>query len=201
MKHLSTQTKEIYDRNAPAFDRQRNKSLFERPWIDRFLSLIPKEGTILDVGCGTGEPIAQHILAQQYEVVGLDISPKMIEIVSQRFPEQKWLCTDMRTLYLPQQFEGLISWGAFFHLTPDEQRSTLPRFIQHLASGGVLLLTIGHEEGDVTGMVNGEEVYHSSLSRTEYEKILVQNYCQLLDVVLQDSSCQHHSILLAQKKS
>ena len=201
MKDLATQTKEIYDRNAEEFDRQRNKSLFERPWLDRFLSLIPKEGIILDVGCGTGEPIAQYILAQQYEVVGLDFSPKMIEIVSQRFPEQKWLCADMRTLYLPQQYEGLISWGAFFHLTPDEQRSTLTRFIHQLALGGVLLLTIGHEAGEVTGTVNGEEVYHSSLSMKEYEKILVQNHCQLLDVVLQDSSCQHHSILLAQKKS
>ena len=77
---------------------------FERPWLDRSSSLIPKEGSILDVGCGTGDPIAQYILAQEYEVVGLDISPKMIEIVSQRFPDQKWLCADMRTLYLLQQY-------------------------------------------------------------------------------------------------
>ena len=77
MKHLATQTKEIYDRNAQAFDAQRNKSLFERPWLNRFLSLVPKEGAILDVGCGTGDPIAQYILAQQYEVVGLDIAPKI----------------------------------------------------------------------------------------------------------------------------
>ena len=66
--------------------------------------------------------------------------------------------------------------------------------------GGVLLLTIGHEAGEVTGMVNGEEVYHSSLSIEEYKNILLHNHCQLLDVVLQDSSCQNHSILLAQKK-
>ena len=200
MKNLATQTKELYERNALAFERQRNKSLFERSWLNRFLSLIPKEGAILDVGCGTGEPIAQYILAQQYEVVGLDVSPKMIELVSHRFPDQKWLCADMRTFSLSQPFEGLISWGAFFHLTPDEQRSTLPRFIEQLVPGGVLLLTIGHEAGEVTGMVNGEEVYHSSLSIEEYKKILVHNHCQLLDVVLQDSSCQNHSILLAQKK-
>jgi len=35
---------------------------------------------------------------------------------------------------------------------------TLQRFIQHLRSGGALLLTVGHEAGQVLGTVEGEAV-------------------------------------------
>lgn len=199
MRDLATKIKDIYDRNAQAFDQQRNKSLFEKAWIDRFLSLIVKGSTILDMGCGTGEPIAKYIIDQQYSIIGVDFSQKMIDIVSRRFPEQLWFCTDMRFFYPEKQYDGLISWGAFFHLTPCEQRSTLARFAEHLAPRGILLLTVGHEPGEVTGVVNGELVYHSSLSIVEYEQILEQNQCKLLDFVPQDPTCGGHSILLAQK--
>ena len=201
MRELATKTQEIYERNAQAFCRQRNKSLFEKPWIDRFLSLIPRGGTILDVGCGTGEPIATYMIEQQYKIVGVDFSKNMLAIAGNKHPEQTWIYMDMRMLELKNQYEGLISWGAFFHLTPCEQHNTLVRFVQHLLPKGVLLLTVGHERGEVIGTVHGEPVYHSSLSIDEYKEILQQHQCQLLDFVPQDPQCQEHSILLAQKLS
>ena len=201
MRVLVNKTKEIYERNARLFDQQRNKSLFEKKWLDRFLSLVPAKSMIVDVGCGSGEPITKYMIEQRYRIVGLDFSQTMLDMASQRFPEQIWTYMDMRSISLQQQFEGLISWGAFFHLTPDEQRRTLPRFIQHLVPNGVLLLTVGHEEGEVIGTVHGEEVYHSSLSIKEYGQILAQNQCTLLDFVPQDPACGYHSILFAQKRS
>lgn len=44
---LSRRTGEVYERNAERFDRERDKGLFERPWLDRRLDLIERFDAIL----------------------------------------------------------------------------------------------------------------------------------------------------------
>lgn len=63
----------LYERHARAFDLGRGRSLIERPWLERFLALVPRGGSVLDLGCGSGEPIARHLMAAGY--TGVDSSP------------------------------------------------------------------------------------------------------------------------------
>ena len=35
----------LYEENAAAFDRQRDRSLFEQPWLERFAALLPPGST------------------------------------------------------------------------------------------------------------------------------------------------------------
>ena len=35
----------LYERHARSYDADRGKTLFERPWLDRFAALIPSGGT------------------------------------------------------------------------------------------------------------------------------------------------------------
>lgn len=48
----------LYERHARDFDRDRSRSLVEKAWLDRFLAGARPGGTVLDVGCGMGEPMA-----------------------------------------------------------------------------------------------------------------------------------------------
>lgn len=82
---------DLYERHALAYDRDRSRSLQERAWLDRFLRRVPPGGTILDVGCGTGEPIARYLIERGFRVVGVDASPRMIELCRSRFPDAEWL--------------------------------------------------------------------------------------------------------------
>jgi len=50
----------LYQRHARAWAADRNTGLFERAWLDRFLALLPDGGFILDVGCGSADPIGRH---------------------------------------------------------------------------------------------------------------------------------------------
>ena len=52
----------LYEDNAAAWDAQRGRDLFERPWMERFAALVPAGGRILDLGCGMGEPIARFLI-------------------------------------------------------------------------------------------------------------------------------------------
>jgi hypothetical protein len=39
----------LYQRHAEQWANDRDKSLFERPWLDRFAALLPPEASILDL--------------------------------------------------------------------------------------------------------------------------------------------------------
>ncbi|MCG8458811.1 MAG: class I SAM-dependent methyltransferase [Holophagales bacterium] len=199
LSKLASRTRDVYQRNAARFDAERSRILFERPWLDRFASLLSEKATILDVGCGAGEPIASYFLDLGLRVSGIDFSERMIELARQRFPAGRWSTVDMRQLELGTTFDGIVSWHAFFHLTPAEQRSTLPRFADHLRGGGALLLTVGPEESEISGTVGGEPVYHGSLSPAEYRRILAENRLEVVDFVLEDPTCDYATVLLARK--
>lgn len=199
MKNLSEKTKDIYNRNALEFDKQRNKSLFEKRWLDKLTLKLNQCDRILDVGCGSGEPISGYLIDRGFQLTGIDFSEKTISIASQRFPLHHWIVQDMRNLKLKQKFHAIIAWNSFFHLKPEEQGPVLEIFAQHTISGGYILLTIGPKKGEVTGRVNEEEVYSSSLSLDEYTANLQDHSFEVLEFIANDQNCNGHSILLAKK--
>lgn len=197
LRALAAATRDVYERNAARFAAERSKSLQERAWLDRFLALLPDGGTILDLGCGSGEPIAEYFLRRGYPVTGADFSHAMLGLARQRRPNGNWHQTDMRELDLPERFDGIIAWDSFFHLRPDEQRATLPRIARHLAPGGALLLTVGPVAGEVVGKVGADRVYHASLSPEEYGDILDDLGVDVVDFDPEDPDCSGHTVLLA----
>lgn len=196
---IHRETAGVYERNAESWDKQRSRSLLEKRWLDKFLQFMDPGGSILDVGCGAGEPISRYFMENGFSVTGVDLSPKMVKICRSRFPDHSWIVMDMRELSLNEQFAGIIGWDSFFHLNPDEQRQVLQRFLAHLTSGGTLLLTIGHESGEVLGTVAEEEVYHSSLDPQEYDQILRSSGMKSVEIALQDKSCRGRTVLLARR--
>ena len=154
---------DLYERHALAYDRDRSRSLRERAWLDRFLIRVPPGGTILDVGCGMGEPIARCLIERAFRVVGVDASRRMIELCRSRFPDAEWLVADMRELDLRRRFDGILAWDSLFHLSADDQRGMFRRFAEHAEPGAPLMFTSGSAEGESVGVYRGEPLYHASL--------------------------------------
>ncbi len=187
----------VYERNAAGWDRHRARTLFERAWLERFCALVPPGESVLDLGCGAGEPIARFLIERGYDVCGVDFAEPMLAIARVRFPNACWISGDMRQLDLGRLFGGIVGWDSFFHLTQEEQRAVIPILARHLTHGGALLLTVGPSEGEVTGTVEGETVYHASLSRAEYERLLGAAGLVVAEFVAEDPACGFHSVLLA----
>ena len=194
---IHKRTQSVYENNAKAWDQHRSRTLREKSWLDRFIKLLPAGGSVLDVGCGAGEPISAYWAEHGFSVTGIDSSQSMIEICRRKFPQQNWLVMDMCKLSLDQQFDGIVAWDSFFHLTQDEQRATLQHFIGQLNSSGALLLTIGHKAGEVLGKVEGKAVYHSSLSPQEYKNILKTAGFQKVEIVVKDEDSDRTVLLAA----
>jgi len=187
----------LYERHAHDFDRERGRSLQERQWLDRFLSHVPQGGTILDVGCGSAEPMARYMIESGRRVVGIDSSPTLIAICRERFADSEWLVMDMRQLELGRIFDGILAWDSFFHLDMDDQRKMFRRFAEHAAPGAPLMFTSGGSEGSVLGEYHGEPLYHASLEPEEYRRLLAGNGFSVAAHVVEDPACGNHTVWLA----
>lgn len=169
---IKAKTQAVYDRKAKAWDHGRKISSGEEAWISELLRGVPSESAVLDLGCGTGKPLAQYAMDAGLKLTGLDSSPEMIRMAQANFPQAKWVVQNMCQWDEPDTYDIIHSWDGFFHLSPEEQRRLLPKLAEGLRAGGKLLLTIGDGEEEVIGQVHGDPVYHASLSHSEYTKLL-----------------------------
>jgi len=135
----------IYQRHAKAWAEQRRAHRPETVWLDPFLALMPVGGTVLDVGCGSGQPIAQHLIGAGCQITGVDTSAELLDQALGALPQGKWIAADMRRLNLNQSFDGILAWNSFFHLTQNEQRAMFQVFAKHSHKGTVLMFTSGPE--------------------------------------------------------
>jgi len=192
----------LYARHARRFDAARTGSAMELPYLEKAAALVPPPGHVLDLGCGSGEPIARWFVERSYRVTGVDAVEEMLALARARFPQMTWLREDMRALDLPARFDVVIAWDSFFHLPPDDQRAMFHTFARHTAPGGVLVFTSGLTEGEeIGGDLFGDVLYHASLDTAEYARLLrAHGY----DVVLhraEDPDCGGHTVWIARQMS
>jgi ubiquinone/menaquinone biosynthesis C-methylase UbiE len=111
-----------YERHAAAWDADRANSAWnDKPWHDRFVAMLPKGASVLDLGCGSGSPVARHMVAQGLKITGVDSSPTFISLCRSRLPDHEWIVGDMRRLSLGRSFPGHFSLGQLF--PPQPRRS------------------------------------------------------------------------------
>jgi SAM-dependent methyltransferase len=191
---------DLYRRHAGAWTAARGTELRERVWIERFAGLLVPAATVLDIGCGSGEPIAVDLVRRGHPVTGIDSSPEMIALFRANLPDQAAAVADMRSLSLDSKFGGLIAWDSFFHLTPDDQRLMFPVFRDHARTGAPLLFTSGPAFGEATGTLEGEPLYHASLGPEEYRLLLDRNGFDVVAHIAEDPDCDGHTVWLARRR-
>jgi ubiquinone/menaquinone biosynthesis C-methylase UbiE len=103
-----------YEKIADWMDEHRSRELFEKPYLDRVIAYLQPGATVLDLGCGTGEPIGQYFIDAGFKVIGVDGSSKMLEIAKSRCPNTRFILSDMRTIHLNEKFDCIIAWHSFF---------------------------------------------------------------------------------------
>ena len=192
----------IYDREGTAWAATRDRRLAERPWLDRALTIAPHprgRRRVLDLGCGAGRPIAEYLLDRGAQVTGVDASRPMIELFARVVPRALALHADMRTLRLSQDFDLVIAWDSFFHLSPDDQRAMFPVFANHMGKGSVLLLTTGPRAGEAIGRIGESELYHASLDPEEYRALFEEHGFEELGFWPEEPACNGRSIWMARR--
>src|SRR5262245_58160675 len=79
MSDLARGIIEHYERHAVAWDIDRSRSAWnDKHWHERFLQALPEQASVLDLGCGSGWPVARHFAAAGLRITGIDASTTMI---------------------------------------------------------------------------------------------------------------------------
>ncbi|WP_454785858.1 class I SAM-dependent methyltransferase [Legionella sp. WA2024007413] len=191
---------ETYDEIIDWYDAHRNKELImEQFYLQQIKKYAPPGGRVLDIGCGTGEPIAKFLIESGFELTGVDASKKMIDRCKHNFPQARWLLKDMRTMEFAEPFDVVIAWHSFFHLPQADQRKALNLFSSLVKTNGLLLFTTGPDAGEVWSDNGGHDLYHASLDAKEYGRILHANHLKILVHKVSDPDCGGATVWLAQK--
>lgn len=191
---------DLYSRRALEFDADRTKTLFERPWLDAFLKHVPPWGNVLDLGCGSGQPMARYLIEQGRRVTGVDAAPDLIALCRERFASQEWVVADMRDLDLGRTFDGVLVWHSAIHLTPDAHRGMFAVYRRHVRPGGVLMFTSAPEGGEWVGEWRGEPLYHGGLSSKACEAALDAAGFEVLAHRINDPDCGGATVWLARRR-
>ena len=162
---------EHYDRNAHAFDLARRRDFVEQHWLDRFLLAVPRDGHILDLGCGGGEPVDSYLIDTGHQLTGVDVSEKMIALCRTRFGRHIWLRADMRKAAMGRTFHGVLAWDSLFHLPHQDQADMIQKIAGWLERGGAFLFNSGPAHGEAIGEQFGDPLYHASLDPHEYREL------------------------------
>ncbi len=168
---------------------------------------IPAGSLILDLSCGAGDPIAKFFIEKGYNLTGVDGSKKMMDLFQRNFPSTKFpnanfIFADMRKIKLRQKFDAIIAWNSFFHLTQDDQRKMFEIFESYLNSCGMLIFTSGGPEaGEIWSDNNGENLYHASLSKKEYQELFKKFGFEIVRYKEEDPDCQGHTVWVGRNKN
>ncbi|GHF46897.1 methyltransferase [Streptomyces mashuensis] len=97
-------------------------------------------GPVADLGCGPGH-LTAHLRDLGLDAFGVDLSPAMIDLAREAYPDLRFDVGDMTALPLPDgSLSGILAWYSFIHATPDDVPSYVAECARLLAPGGHLLL-------------------------------------------------------------
>lgn len=186
-----------YEKEAAVWARGRGQGLWEAPALNATIAGRPPGLRVLDLGCGSGQPIAEWYVARGDHVTGVDGAASMIAEVTTRVPAVEAIHADMRGLALGRKFDVILAFNSFFHLSAEDQRAMFPVFAGHATPGARLLLTTGPDAGEAVGTVGSSKVYHASLSPVEYRKLFAESGFDVVWFRPNDAELAGHSVWLA----
>lgn len=115
----------------------------EQVYLDAFLDGLSVPSPILDLGCGTGRPMAEYIMHRGHEVTGVDQAVGLLRHARTSFPQAVWIESSIENFASQQKFSGIICWDALFHIERSQHESLLQRMCNLLDDDGRLMLTMG----------------------------------------------------------
>ncbi|MFF9687912.1 class I SAM-dependent methyltransferase [Streptomyces sp. NPDC014623] len=142
--------------------------------LNRLLGQLAPHSGILDVGSGTGRPTARTLAAAGHEVLGVDVSPVMVELASHRVPEASFRCADIREFPLEEEsFDAVCVYFSLLQMSRDEQRALVHRLAGTLRPGGHLVLaTVPLDVEDVSTVFMGQEVRVTSFGPEAFRALV-----------------------------
>jgi ubiquinone/menaquinone biosynthesis C-methylase UbiE len=136
-----------YDVLSMRYDEATGADSKYRGWINDLIARLEPGSRVLDIGCGSGVPVARELTAAGHHVTGVDISEVQIQRARELVPQAEFVNADAITLdFPPESFDAVVSLYALIHLPLIDQQQLLKNLAAWLKPGGWFLCTTGNRE-------------------------------------------------------
>lgn len=115
----------------------------EREVLEAFARDLPDGARILDLGCGTGRPIAEWLMQRGYRVTGVDQSAEMLAQARRLLPDGDWQLARIEDFTTAERFDAVIAWDSLFHVPRERLPEIFARVATYLEPGGRFACTLG----------------------------------------------------------
>ncbi len=166
----------VYDDLALYWESDKTLHDWGEDDLIKFTKLVDKGAKVLDLGCASGYQ-SQLLLSQKLQVVGLDLSPKMITVAKKRVPNVDFVVGDMTNLtFKSATFDGVYARASLLHVPKRLIPKVLKSVNKILKDNGIFYLAVkeGENEGEVEDERHGIKVkrYFSFFTESEIKKSL-----------------------------
>lgn len=160
----------VFDALGTDYERAFGESAAHRASLELLLERLAPCSRVLDIGSGTGRPTAQTLADAGHEVLGVDVSPVMVDIASRQVPGAEFHCADVRDLPLEDEsFDAVCVYFSLLQLSRAEQTDVLRLAARVLRPGGHLAVaTVPLDVEGVSGTFMDQAVQVTSFGEEEF---------------------------------
>jgi len=121
---------------------------FDRDLLLRFARSVPAP-TVCDLGCGSGH-IGAHLQSLGLQVIGVDLSPGMVDEARRRYPQVHYEVGDMLDLRLEEDsLGGIVALYSIIHLQREKLVDAFRGMARVIKPGGLLLVAFHRGQGEL----------------------------------------------------
>lgn len=175
-------------------------------YVDRVLEGLPTGARVLDLGCGTGEPVAKHIVECGFSVTGVDESSEMLKFARQTVPAAELIHGDIVTVELTDTFDAAVAWDSMFHIERKDHAAIYRKLANALRQDARLLLSVGGsapaEDDSVEGFTSemyGQTFYYSGFAPEVARKLIEASGFEIELWEVDDPVSRGHIAVIARK--
>jgi ubiquinone/menaquinone biosynthesis C-methylase UbiE len=156
----------VFDALGLAYEQAFAHSEAHLASLDWLLGRLAPGSRILDAGSGTGRPTASTLAAAGHEVLGVDVSPVMVDIATRQVPDATFRCADIREMPVEEgSFDAVCVYFSLLQMSRGEQSDLMRRLARVLRPGGSLVLaTVPLDVEDVEVVFMGQRVRATSFA-------------------------------------
>ncbi|WP_144394746.1 class I SAM-dependent methyltransferase [Pleionea sediminis] len=147
---------EVYDRFAESYDTARDAFNIDDVIAEFQTKLNCEAGSLLDLGCGAGVPLARSFVDKSWHVTGVDFSEKMIALANKQVPEMQTLVSDISEVtFESEKFDAITAIYSLFHIPRAQHPDLFSNIHQWLKPKGKCLFTYATQEYTGSGEFDG----------------------------------------------
>lgn len=173
-----------YDASAEKYAKN-TENFHPKEEAEKFLSLLPKKAKILDIGCGPGRD-AKLFLSHGFDVTGIDISSKMIQVAKENAPGGSFQVMDIESLNFPSEtFDGIWANNSLLHIPKKNMPFVFQKMCEALKPNGILYVSLKQSEESEALMPDsrykGLEKFWAFYDQSELLTLLNKTNFQIID--------------------